>query len=160
MLEGFVRYKDTKYFVNKEGKVIGPHKRILKHKGYLKEKKYICVHIKDKNVLLHRMVAEIFIPNPNNLPVVNHIDGNKLNNNINNLCWTTYSENTNHAYKTLNFNPCKKKVSVYKDDEFIGIFNSIKEASEFTGVKQSGISRNLIDNIQNKKRYIFKYLDI
>ena len=42
----------------------------------------------------HRLVAEYFIDNPNNLPVVNHKDENKLNNNVNNLEWATYSQNS------------------------------------------------------------------
>jgi len=44
----------------------------------------------------HRLVAEHFISNPNVLPVVNHIDGNKLNNNVENLEWVSYSDNTKH----------------------------------------------------------------
>lgn len=47
---------------------------------------------------IHRLVATAFIPNPNEYPIINHIDGNKLNNNYLNLEWCTYSYNTIHAY--------------------------------------------------------------
>jgi hypothetical protein len=49
---------------------------------------------------IHHLVAQAFIPNPGNKRTVNHIDGNKLNNSLINLEWSTYSENLEHAYKT------------------------------------------------------------
>ena len=70
-------------------------KQIISKTGY-----YTCMLTKNGNLKLfkvHRIVAEAFIPNPNNYPIINHIDGNKLNNNVSNLEWCTRSENQKHA---------------------------------------------------------------
>lgn len=55
---------------------------------------------KSKKYLIHRLVAQTYLLNPNNLPCVNHKDGNKLNNDVDNLEWCDYSENMGHVSKT------------------------------------------------------------
>lgn len=62
-----------------------------------KTKGYVFVSLGKSSLLLHRVIAQHFIPNPYNYPEVNHIDGNKLNNHYSNLEWCTPKQNTQHA---------------------------------------------------------------
>lgn len=76
--------------------------RILKNDP---TRKYIqftfCKYGTRKNMMVHRLVAEAFISNPENKPCVNHLDGNPMNNHVTNLEWATYSENEKHSYSQL-----------------------------------------------------------
>ena len=87
------------YEITRDGQVINKHtNHVLKPQPNAKG--YLRVSISKKLVFVHRLVAEKYIPNPNNLPQVNHKDGNKLNNNVENLEWVDNLENRAHAVKT------------------------------------------------------------
>ena len=95
-IEGY----DGMYQVSECGKVYSQIKELKQtlNKGYL------YLNLKNNGIQkfcsVHRLVALNFIANPQNKPQVNHIDGNKQNNNVSNLEWATAKENTNHAYDT------------------------------------------------------------
>ena len=78
-----------------KGRVLRPR---IKPNGYYHVD--LCKNGTITNFPVHRIVASAFIPNPEGLKVVNHIDGNKLNNNVSNLEWVTYQENHWHARRT------------------------------------------------------------
>ena len=69
----------------------------LKGTTVTKTNRYVKIHL-DKFYALHRLVAEHFLPNDLNLPHINHIDGNRLNNCVDNLEWITSKDNVKHAY--------------------------------------------------------------
>lgn len=133
------------YLTKRENKRIVKEK-ILKgttNKGY----KRICLtkDKKEKNLFIHRLVAEVFIPNPQNKPFINHIDGNKQNNKVDNLEWCDYDENNNHAYNN-ELRKSKGRISIAQydlNDNYIASFESINEASRITGLNIRHISRNI-----------------
>lgn len=81
-------------FRTTKGKLLKP---LITNRNYYR----VCLksHQKNKYCFIHRLVAEAFIPNPNNYPVINHIDGNTLNNSVSNLEWCTQSHNVKEAYR-------------------------------------------------------------
>lgn len=104
---------------------------ITLHKGNETEKK-----------LVHRLVAEAFIPNPNNYFYINHKDNNPSNNKINNLEWCTQSYNIKYAYDNGNkIPPHMKKVNQIKDGQIINTYISMNDAERKTGIKSANISK-------------------
>ena len=91
------------YWVTNTGEVLSENYAKSDLAGFLKLRNngqgYLQVSLKRKSAGIHRLVAKAFIPNPNNLPEVNHEDGDKTNNNVENLKWVTRSENEQHSLK-------------------------------------------------------------
>jgi len=150
------------YFVTKEGLVFSSKtKKFLKfsydQQGYQRVGLYIG-NYKTKTIKVHRLVAETFIDNIENKKDVNHIDGNKANNNISNLEWCTRSENIKHAFKnglkivTQNqIEGVKKRFSKQIVDKSNGkIYNSLKDASIDLNVNYSTLKNNFRKNRINK----------
>lgn len=100
---------------------------------------------KRKSFKVHRLVAIAFIPNPDNKPEVNHIDGNKINNNIDNLEWVTSSENSIHAYET-GLSPNKKELDEIRIIELYNKGTSKEEISRMFDVSNVVIARILEEN--------------
>ena len=138
------------------------HRKIIK--GEITSGGYCRVHISHNGVeykfLVHRLVAEAFIPNPKRLPEVNHIDGNKQNNSVDNLEWCTRSQNTSHAFKTglRNYNGCKNPHSKLTQSDVetirrIYVRGKHCENNSYGLAKRYNVSPKTIQNVVNGKHY-------
>ena len=104
----------------------------------------------------HRLVANHFIPNPYNLPCVNHKDGNRSNNVVENLEWCTYKENTEHAINTgaLNNKGSNNKASKFSNKEIISIRKRIYGGDKSLDIaREYGVSRSTISRMKNNTVY-------
>lgn len=151
------------YLIDTEGNVYNINTNKLL-KGSIGEHGYKYYRLskdgKKKMFYAHRLVAEAFLPNPNNFTIVNHIDGNKLNNNISNLRLLSLSENVQAAFYTQKTNQsCKTVLQFDLNGRFVAEFPSIKEAARQLNLDSSTISK--VCRGQNKTHggFIFKYKD-
>ena len=144
------------YFVSNQGRV-RHNKRVLS--GSVHKDSYIFVNIKGKQIPVHRLVANCFLPFVENMDVVNHVDGNKMNNAAWNLEWCTQSENVKHAHEN-NLQPkglstykgkfSSKERQMIKDEWDKGNISKRKLAEKY------GVSHTCICDIINDK---YKYVD-
>jgi hypothetical protein len=131
---------------NRQNYYVSSLGRYKNNKGQIIDVKYSGgykrVTICGINYLLHRLVAFTFIPNLENKEQVNHIDGNKLNNSVENLEWVTNLENQIHKVKTGLYKGMHKIIQYDHNMNIINQFKSIIEASKLLGISVSVISDN------------------
>lgn len=158
---GFVK---TEYKITNDGKVIslkGGKRKYLKIQKY--RHGYLYVNLWVNGICyrdtIHRLVAKAFIPNPNNLPEVNHIDGDKENNCVNNLEWSSSEDNVSHAWYN---NLCSSygensHLNKFKEEYIIKVCEMLMEGLQPREISElTGISQAMVSDIRGKK--IWKHI--
>lgn len=156
------------------------YNKILKSCWRNSKKEYKTVYLsncnKRKTFSIHRLVAAAFIPNPNNKPCVDHIDGNRLNNHVDNLRWATHLENNNNPITLYRKRQAAKKgflscrygkigklngkskavIRFSMNNKLIDEFESINIASNITGINKRGIALAANKKCKTAGGYIWK----
>lgn len=163
---GNVRRNEHYTIVKPQNTKVHYNERLLK--SYKDSTGYAVVSLQTTNGTsprkIHRLVAEAFIENPNDLPIVNHIDENKQNNNVSNLEWCDAKYNANHGTRNIRI---KKQTSIRvaqytMDGKLVKIWDSMSQAAASFGAKTTSYIRRVCTNQFGRhsyKGYIWKYVD-
>lgn len=146
--DGRVRNTITNKFINGDVNNCGYHRVSLYNNG------------EHRRFFKHRLVAEHFIDNPENKKFVNHKDGNKSNNAIDNLEWCTQSENEKHKFAELNAKKTNKAVLVIYPDLREVKFESFKDAYESLRIKQQTFSRYVKCGVGSRRFKDYKFIQM
>lgn len=157
-IKGFENYQitdDGRVWSKKNNKWLKPKN----NNGYFIVRLYSHNH--SKFVLIHRLVAEHFIPNPDNKPCIDHINTIRTDNRVENLRWCTQKENVNNpiSKERRRLTKCKNVYQYTIDDKLIKIWESTKECSR-NGFNQGHIAECCRGERQKHKGYKWSYLKI
>lgn len=143
------------FYKNKNGRFIKP---LVMNAGKGYEQVGLYKNGRQKKILLHRLIAEAFIANPDKLPFVNHIDENKTNNHVENLEWCTRSQNNNHGTRNqriANSQSIPVSAKCLRTGKELH-FKSIAEASR-QGFNASSIWKVCNGKMNKHHEYVWKY---
>lgn len=130
--------------------------------GNLNDSGYMRCILYDKDgsrkyTKIHRLVAQAFIPNPDNLPEVNHIDGDKTNNKVTNLEWVSHKRNMEHLYETKEVKHIKAQPVLCVETN--KIFPSVRKAAEAVGVNKQRVCDAIHIPNRTAAGYHWKYAE-
>lgn len=165
-IEGFIGFYQVSNFgrVRSLDRFCNGRKRKGSIMAFTERKGYLYVHLRNgeisKSYSVHRLVAQAFIPNPDNLPQVNHINEDKTDNRVENLEWCTTTYNLNYGNRNtrvgnkLRNNKRSKPVSQYTlDGELIKVWPSLSEIARNCPFDISAISANCLGKYNSKTAY-------
>lgn len=149
----YTKWKKENQFQLRKQKLL---KQVKMRNGYMRVE--MSDNGKHKLNLVHRLVAQAFIPNPNNCSQINHKDGNKENNFVDNLEWCSCKENMKHAWRNGLYSG--KRIAQYKNNELIAIYDNVVSAVRTLGYNNSGqnIGKVALGKRKSAYGYQWKYI--
>lgn len=167
----YVREFGKGFLIAENGKIIRIkywNKDVYEYVTQTKHNGYLVVGILGKQYRVHRLIAQAFIPNPENKPQVNHKDGNKLNNNIENLEWCTAKENIRHSwenglsYKRFGKENDKTKPIIQYDlnGNIIKIWEDPNEIEKELGISKNSIQKAISKHYKNSFGYRWGHKEV
>lgn len=141
--------------IKNNGTILG--KRGFPLKPWVINSGYLQVEYCGKKQLVHRLVAMAFIPNPDNLPEVNHKDGNKHNNHFTNLEWCTASNNKQHAHDTGLRDDARAVVATDPKTQEEMLFKSISAAARYFNISTGNICNTLKGKFKTCNKLYWRY---
>lgn len=147
------------YFITDKGKVFSKGKELKQYVNKEHLYVYLYKHGKRKKFYVYRLVAETFISNPDDYPIVNHKDENSKNNDVSNLEWCTHRYNTNYGtcVKRRADNHKRRIIQLDTSGNIIFIFNGIIDAANSLGIDASSISKVALGKRRIAGGYCWKY---